>query len=204
MQGMLSVSDLSCSRGQRTLFSGLGFDLAPGQWLHVCGANGSGKTTLLRALAGLSPADSGRICWNRQPIGEQPEAFRADLLYLGHQAGVKDELTPIENLRWALALDGLSASEDALHAALARLGLRGREHLPARVLSAGQKRRTLQARLLLRPARLWVLDEPFNALDGPAVTLLCQLVEEHLARGGMTVLTSHQAIPLAGGMELAL
>ena len=201
---MLSVSDLSGSRGERTLFSGLNFDLAPGQWLQVSGANGVGKTSLLRMLVGLSAPDSGTICWKNQPIGDQSDDYRAALLYLGHLCGLKDELTPLENLQLAQALDGYPVDEGTALAALARMGLRGREHLPVRVLSAGQKRRTVQARLLLRPASLWVLDEPFSALDGAGVQLLCGLIEGHLQAGGLAVLTSHQSIPMQGGRELAL
>lgn len=199
---MLTVSGLACSRGERQLFSDVSFTLAAGEWLHVQGANGAGKTTLLRALVGLSPPAAGEIRW-RGVLAREAELPR-DLLYLGHQAAVKDDLTPLENLRFAAALDDAPLESVAALAALARLGLRGREHLPVRVLSAGQKRRVLLARLLTRRAPLWVLDEAFNALDSQAVQLLGELVGEHLADGGLAVLTSHQPLPLPGGQELRL
>jgi heme exporter protein A len=202
MRGMLTVSGLACSRGERQLFADVSFSLAAGEWLHVQGANGAGKTTLLRALVGLSPPAAGEIRW-RGALAREAELQR-DLLYLGHQAAVKDDLTPLENLRFAAALDDAPLESAAALAALARLGLRGREHLPVRVLSAGQKRRVLLARLLTRRAPLWVLDEAFNALDSQAVQLLGELVGEHLAGGGLAVLTSHQPLPLPGGKELRL
>ncbi len=199
---MLNVSGLACSRGERRLFTDVGFSLEAGEWLHVQGENGSGKTSLIRLLVGLSPADAGAILWRdeRAPSVE----FRRDLIYLGHHAAVKEELTPLENLRLAAALDGIALDERAALAALIRLGLRGREELPVRVLSAGQKRRVLLARLLTRPAVLWVLDEAFNALDVAAVQLLGDLIAEHLAGGGMAVLTSHQPLPVPGGKTLVL
>ena len=199
---MLTVSGLACSRGERRLFTDVGFSLEAGEWLHVQGENGSGKTSLIRLLVGLSPADAGAILWRdeRAPSVE----FRRDLIYLGHHAAVKEDLTPLENLRLAAALDGIAIDERAAMAALIRLGLRGREELPVRVLSAGQKRRVLLARLLTRPAVLWVLDEAFNALDVAAVQLLGDLIAEHLAGGGMAVLTSHQPLPVPGGKILVL
>lgn len=199
---MLRVADLACARGERRLFEGVGFTLDAGEWLHVQGENGAGKTTLMRALVGLAPPEAGEIRWRGE---KAPSAdFRRELLYLGHHAAVKEELTPVENLRLAAALDGMALDERTLLAALIRLGLRGREELPVRVLSAGQKRRVLLARLLTRPATLWVLDEAFNALDVKAVALLGELIAEHLARGGMAVLTSHQPLPVPGGKALTL
>lgn len=199
---MLRVSGLACSRGERRLFSDVAFALDPGEWLHVQGENGSGKTSLMRLLVGLSPADAGTILWRDAPA-PSPE-FRSDLVYLGHHAAVKEDLTPLENLRLAAALDDIELDEREALGALLRLGLRGREELPVRVLSAGQKRRVLLARLLTRPAVLWVLDEAFNALDVGAVKLLGEMIGEHLAGGGMAVLTSHQPLPVPGGRELRL
>jgi len=199
---MLNVSDLACSRGERRLFANVGFSLAPGEWLHVQGENGAGKTSLMRLLVGLSPADAGTILWRNEPTPSTE--FRRDMIYLGHHAAVKEDLTPLENLRLAAALDGIELDESASMAALIRLGLRGREELPVRVLSAGQKRRVLLARLLTRPAVLWVLDEAFNALDVSAVKLLGDLIAEHLSAGGMAVLTSHQPLPVPGGKALML
>jgi heme exporter protein A len=202
MRAMLKVSGLTCSRGERQLFADVSFSLAAGEWLHVQGENGAGKTSLLRLLVGLSPADAGEIYWRGVAASEAD--FHRDLLYLGHHAAVKDDLTPLENLCLSAALDGIPLDEKAALAALVRLGLRGREALPVRVLSAGQKRRVLLARLLTRPAALWVLDEAFNALDSGAVQLLGELIGEHLAKGGLAVLTSHQPLPLPAGKRLML
>ena len=199
---MLTVSGLACSRGERRLFSDVGFSLGRGEWLHVQGANGAGKTSLMRVLVGLSHADAGSIVWRGAPVPSTD--FRRDLLYLGHHAAVKEDLTPLENLELAAALDGIAIDETSALASLLRLGLRGREDLPVRVLSAGQKRRVLLARLLTRPATLWVLDEAFNALDVGAVKLLGELIAEHLAAGGMAVLTSHQPLPVPGGKAVVL
>jgi heme exporter protein A len=156
----------------------------------------------MRVLVGLSHADEGEILWRQLPASSSE--FRRELIYMGHQAAVKEELTPLENLRLSAALDGVDLNETDALKALIRLGLRGREDLPVRVLSQGQKRRTLLARLLIRPATLWVLDEAFNALDVPAVNLLGQLVNEHLSRGGMAILTSHQPLPVPVSQELNL
>jgi heme exporter protein A len=201
---MLSVANLSCVRGERRLFSGLAFELAAGEWLHVQGENGAGKTTLLRALVGLSHPDQGEIRWHDQPISDLAEDYRRELLYLGHYGAVKEELTPLENLSLAASLDGRSLDDREALAALHRFGLKGREELPVRFLSAGQKRRVLLARLVTRKAVLWVLDEPFTALDVKAVDMLSALIAEHVTGGGMVILTSHQAMPIAGGKAVKL
>ena len=201
---MLTATQLACSRGERRLFGDLSFSVEPGGWLHVTGENGAGKTTLLRTLVGLSPADSGEIRWDGVPVRDHRDEFHKLLIYLGHQAALKDELSPLENLQLALALEGQPIKEAEALAALDTMGLRGREDLPARYLSAGQKRRVLLARLLLRRAPLWVLDEPFNALDKAAVELLGVLLEAHLERGGMVVLTSHQPVPMSNGEVVIL
>lgn len=204
MAAMLEVSGLACSRGERQLFSDVSFSLDTGQWLHVRGDNGAGKTSLLRLLVGLTPPDAGEIRWNGLKTSSGETDFQRELIYLGHHAAVKDELNALENLQFSAAIDGLRLSDSTALSALARLGLRGREALPVRVLSAGQKRRVLLARLLTRPATVWVLDEAFNALDSGAVQLLGTLLGEHLARGGMAVLTSHQPLPLPDGRQLVL
>jgi heme exporter protein A len=201
---MLAATDLACSRGERRLFGSVNFALDPGDWLHVKGENGAGKTTLLRTLIGLSPPDTGNVRWHGTDTRACADRFRRAFVYLGHQSALKDELTPLENLRLALAVDGFDADEAHLLDVLRRIGLQGREDLPCRALSAGQKRRVLLARLLLRPADLWVLDEPFSALDAPGIDLLCTMIASHLDGGGIAVMTSHQEMPLAAGRELAL
>ena len=201
---MLSATDLSCHRGGRPLFRGVGFTLRPGRWIHVRGANGAGKTSLLRILAGLSPADEGEVQWNGVPVGRDRARYHADLLYLGHHAAVKDELTPLENLRAANQLDGHTLDDEQALRALIRFGLKGREDVPVRFLSAGQRRRALLARTMTRPAKLWILDEPLTALDVSAIEGFASLVGEHLSRGGLAVVTSHQPLPLEGGEEVVL
>jgi heme exporter protein A len=195
---MFSVSNLSCSRGGKRLFSDVSFTLQPGQWLHLEGDNGVGKTSLLRLACGLSALEEGEMMWNHQPVVQNSEAFRANLAYLGHQLALKEDLTPLENLRADAAVAGRHLTTEEALQALAQLGLRGREHLPVKVLSQGQKRRTALARLLVRAAKLWILDEPFVALDNAAQNALTQIINGHLANQGMVLLTSHQAVSLSG------
>jgi heme exporter protein A len=190
----LEAKELTCVRGERTLFSGLNLEVNAGECLHVRGENGVGKTSLLRLLSGLSKPESGKIIWGAQPISSDINAFHRELLFLGHRDALKEELTALENLQMYAALDDVALSMEAAIAALVRFGLRGREYLPVHCLSAGQKRRVLMARMLTRAARLWILDEPFNALDVRAVSELEGLITEHLSMGGLVVLTSHQAI----------
>jgi heme exporter protein A len=201
---MLSAINVSCTRGSRVLFTGRGFALGGGEWLHVRGSNGSGKTSLLRILAGLSAPDAGEVRWQGELVRAGCAQWHQDLLFLGHNAAVKDELTPLENLHAANALDGIALSEDDALRALSRFGLRGREDLPVRFLSAGQRRRLLLARTLTRPAKAWILDEPFTALDAVAVEDFAAVITDHLGRGGIAVLTSHQSVPLADGQQVLL
>ena len=197
MSVALELRDLACQRGGRALFSGLGATVRPGELLRVQGANGAGKTSLLRMLCGLLPPTQGQVLWRGQGIQRLREEFGRELVYLGHAAALKDELSALENLQCAAALGGQSSSDAEARAALAAAGLRGREHAPARTLSQGQRRRAGLARLALGPAAgLWVLDEPFNALDGTATAWLLGLIGGQLARGGVVVLTSHQPVAL--------
>jgi heme exporter protein A len=201
---MLTATGLSCVRGERRLFAGLDLAVGPGEWLHVQGENGAGKTSLLRILASLSPPAEGEIRWRGEPIGALAEDYRREMLFLGHHGAVKEELTPFENLMLAAQLDGAALDETAALKALARFGLRGREDLAVRFLSAGQKRRVLLARLAVRRATLWILDEPFTALDIKAVDMLSGLIVEHVTGGGIAILTSHQTIPLPNGRVLKI
>ncbi len=196
---MLEVIDLECIRGDRRLFTGLGFSLDAGELLHLQGHNGSGKTTLMRMICGLVAPAAGEVRWKGENIRHQREAFHRDLLYAGHKSAIKGDLTGVENLLVACRLAGVAVDEQAAWEALERMGLRGHEDLPARVLSQGQKKRVSLARLLLSRAALWVLDEPFTALDKAAVAFLEGVIREHLERGGMVVLTTHQAVPLTAG-----
>lgn len=195
---MFSVSNLSCSKGDKRLFSGVSFTLQPGQWLHLEGDNGVGKTSLLRLACGLSALENGEITWNNQAVSKDPQTFRANLAYLGHQLALKDDLSPLENLQTDAAIVGRQLTASDAKQALAQMGLRGRENLPVRVLSQGQKRRTALARLLVSSAKLWVLDEPFVALDTMAQNALSEVINAHLAKQGMVLLTSHQAVSLGG------
>lgn len=198
---MLEASNLECQRGEKRLFHGVSLRVDAGACLMVQGANGSGKTSLLRMLCGLSSPASGEIRWRGTPIKALAEEYFAELLYCGHAGAVKDELTALENAQLSATLAGTPVDAEAARAALRRFGLKGREDLPVRVLSAGQKRRVALARLVLEKRALWVLDEPLTALDKTAVTTLCELIDAHLAEGGMAVLTSHQALPLAARVE---
>ncbi len=196
---MLEVVDLECTRGDRKLFSGLGFSLVEGELLHLFGHNGSGKTTLMRTLCGLIQQSAGEVLWNGTPIRKQGEEFTREVIYIGHKNGIKDDLTGVENLCISSTLDGFPVSEEEAWDALERMGLRGHEDLPTRVLSQGQKRRVALARLLVNRAKLWVLDEPFTALDKAAVEYLQEIIRSHLDRGGMVILTTHQEVRITQG-----
>jgi len=197
---MLSVAELSCVRADHTLFSGVGFDLAPGECMHLEGGNGVGKTSLLRILAGFSPAADGQVHWQGQLLGTSACRLSQDVLYLGHQLALKEELNAIENLQAGAAIAGIPVSREAAFAALQRLGLGSRAALPVRVLSQGQKRRVALARMVVQPQQqpLWLLDEPFVALDSPAQQRVASFMEAHLERGGMVLFTSHQSVEIGG------
>jgi heme exporter protein A len=193
---VLQAKDLECLRGECLLFSRLNFEVGEGQVLQVEGANGSGKTSLLRILAGLSPPSEGVVLWRGENILHYRPAFFSEVAYMGHHLGLKAELSVVENLRFGWALNGLPHDPLRLGAALAKVGLAERGDVPVRALSAGQRQRVALARLWASPARLWILDEPFTALDVAGVALAQDLLNEHSARGGLAVLTSHQAIEI--------
>ena len=201
---MLEATHLECQRGERRLFSEVGFRLSEGEILYVQGETGCGKSSLLRMLCGLSHPMSGEIFWRGQPIAAQGENFRRELCYLGHANALKEELTPLENLMASARLADDPLGEDDALEALERVGLAGREDLACRYLSQGQKRRVALARLVNERRALWVLDEPYVALDAAAIALVAGLIGEHLRRGGLVVLTTHQAVEVAAGKVLEL
>ena len=196
---MLEIVNLACSRGDRHLFTGLNFSLDTGSLLYVQGRNGSGKTTLLRTICGLFLQDEGDIRWNGENVRTLDEEYAKEVVYLGHLNGIKSDLTGLENLRVSTVLDGDEVSEEQVWDALKRMGLAGFEDLPTMVLSQGQKRRVALARLLLNDSKLWILDEPFTALDVAAVDLLQSVIAEHVENGGMVILTTHQEVALTSG-----
>jgi heme exporter protein A len=197
-EALLSVHDLACTRGERLLFKGMNFSLASGQLLLVQGGNGQGKTSLLRLLTGLARPEDGEVRWRDESIRCNSEAYHAEMCYLGHANGVKDDLNPVENLRFADGLQGRAFDAARAVATLERLGLSRCLDLPCRVLSFGQRRRVALSALLLAGATLWILDEPLTGLDVHAVALMEGLIRDHLTAGGMVVATTHQALNLEG------
>ena len=195
---MLEILDLECVRGDHLLFSGLSFSVKAGELLHVKGANGSGKTSLLRTVCGLSRAEHGQILWDGISIRKQAELFREELTYIGHHNGVKDDLTVLENLRISMQLAEQVCSDDQLIDALVNIGLGERIDLPAKALSQGQRRRVALARLFLVKTNLWILDEPYTALDVSVIAVLQKVIAEQLQRGGMVLLTTHQDVDIKG------
>ena len=200
----LEARGLAGTRGDVRLFRDISFSVGAGEWMEVRGANGSGKTTLLRAVAGLTRLDAGEIRWNDRPVREAAEDFHAALLYAGHAPAVKDELTVEENLRALLALRNVPAEAARVDEALQRVGLAKRRHLPARRLSAGQRRRIGMARLALDPAPLWILDEPLTALDADGEALFNALLGQHVANGRTAVIATHQALAAKPARALRL
>jgi len=186
--------ELACVRGHRTLFEKLDFTLAPGYVLLVEGDNGSGKTSLLKMLAGLRAPDHGDILWNGTSIRTLGADYRSQLLWLGHANGLKEDLTAAENLRIAQALH--ARTDRKINQVLEMVRLRGYKHTRPRLFSAGMKRRLALARLLLQQAPLWILDEPQASLDITGIAMLESFVHQHLADGGMAVMTSHHSVSL--------
>ncbi len=194
---MLEVTGLECVRGERRLFAGVGFRLGGGELLLLQGHNGSGKTSVLRMLCGLSPVAAGEIRWRGELIGRLGEAYRRELCYLGHHNAIKDELSPLENLLTAARLADETLDEGEALDALDKVGLASRAELACRYLSQGQKRRVALARLCFDTRALWVLDEPYVALDPAAIERVAGLIGDHLQRGGLALLTTHQPVSVA-------
>lgn len=192
MNHQLQLHGLRCFRSQQRLFSGIDLTLSPGELLHVAGENGSGKTTLLRIIAGLHRDYSGEVRWCGTDVRQQWPGFARDLLYLGHQPALKAQLSARENLGWYAA--GAGASVEAVDSALAALGIHAKADLPCHQLSAGQQRRIVLARLMFSRQPLWLLDEPFTAIDVKGFAPVVDCLRQHLARGGMVMMTTHHGM----------
>ncbi|MDH5546348.1 MAG: cytochrome c biogenesis heme-transporting ATPase CcmA [Gammaproteobacteria bacterium] len=201
---MLETAQLQCIRGDRMLFRDLSFSVNEREMLYVRGENGSGKTSLLRILCGLMVPAEGEIRWNGENVKKLGEEYNKDLLYLGHKLGTKADMTAVENLRVSSSLAGHPISEDEAWDALAEIGLKGREDLPVKVLSQGQQRRVALSRLLVSKAKLWILDEPFTALDVKAVAQLQDILAAHLDKNGMIIITTHQDFQVSSGTQREL
>jgi heme exporter protein A len=186
------------------LFRGLDLSLRAGTFLQVTGPNGSGKTSLLRMLCGLLAPAEGQIKWQGENIRSLGEDYFTSVTYLGHRHGVKDELSAVENLRISNALNGIAVSKEYAREVLAWIGLAGRESLPARLLSEGQRRRVALARLLTSNTKLWLLDEVMTSLDKGAVALIRSLIEEHLTDGGIAIVATHQDLQVTTGSSQRL
>jgi len=192
---LLEAKDLSVSRGELVLFKERSFSVKAGELLQLQGDNGSGKTTMLRALCTLIPLDEGELWWRGEALPAARENYFSQMVFAGHADGLKSGLTPLENLQCNLSDKSVTAEECI--AVLARTGLAGKEELPCRVLSAGQRRRVVLARLLLSDAVLWILDEPLTALDASGRDLVASLIEEQVQRGGSVIYSTHQPLPIS-------
>lgn len=193
---MLTAQGLACLRGDRLLFKNVAFELSAGGLMYVLGENGSGKSSLLRLLCGLLTPEEGAVFWNDKPINQDAEIYQADLTYLGHLNGLKDDLTALENLQFGARLAGNVVGNEAALKALTAIGVARCANLPVGVLSQGQKRRVALARLWLTQSKLWILDEPFAALDTASVDVLAAQLSAHMANGGMTIITTHQDVAI--------
>jgi heme exporter protein A len=200
---LLQAEQLYCERDDRVLFSDLSFQLEAGELLQVEGANGSGKTTLLHILTGLFQDFEGCLYWREASLPGNWHSYASDMGFIGHQAGVKAGLSATENLRWLAAIQGRTLTMP-IEQALAAVGLRGYEDVPSSALSAGQKRRIALARLYLEQPTLWILDEPFTAIDQRGVKALEAQFARHCAAGGMIMVTTHQPLQYASVRKLIL
>ena len=194
---VLAAEGLHLWRGDRHVLRGVSVRVAAGEVVHVRGPNGAGKTSLLRTLAGFLWAEEGSIQWCGRPVLADPDGYARSLAYLGHENGLKADLTAGENLHY-LTRTRRAVDAAALSAMLVRVGLDGRQGTAVRALSAGQRRRVAMARVALSGAQLWLLDEPFTNLDSGAVGALSGLLEAHVDAGGMALFTAHAEVPLGG------
>lgn len=189
---MLEALALSVRRGDRSLFENLSFSVKAGELLHVVGSNGAGKTTLLRTLCGLTRPDAGAVHFGQTDIRALGEDYRAQLAYVGHANAVQGELNAYENLHAVAQIEGVSLAPPDLNLILSRFDLAPYQSTPSKFLSQGQKRRLALARLALTKKQLWVLDEPFSALDQKSIGTVTELISAHTQTGGTVILTSHQ------------
>ncbi|NIB44525.1 cytochrome c biogenesis heme-transporting ATPase CcmA [Pseudomaricurvus alkylphenolicus] len=202
-QPLIKLTDLSCERDERVLFEALNLSIDAGDLVQIEGPNGCGKTTLLRLLTTTSTDYSGNILWQGEPIDRVRLDYLNQLLYVGHLPGVKKALTPRENLGWFCGMFQ-GHQRCSVEEALEQVGLFGFEDVPCYHLSAGQLRRVALARLFLTPARVWVLDEPFTAIDKQGVANLERLMAEHASGGGCVILTTHQDMMSEGVRRINL
>ena len=204
---MLELINLDCVRGGRPLFRNLNVTVPEGTLLQVEGANGSGKTSMLRIVCGLLSPENGEVRWNGANIKSLGEEYSQTLAYLGHRNGIKEELTPLENLKISNSVAGNTLKTEDAQAALKLLGLESRQNLPVRYLSEGQRRRAALARIITGDAKLWVLDEVLAALDTAAVGVVRTVLEQHLAEGGTAIVATHHDLQMSAGsfqrLELA-
>ena len=194
MISTLSAENLTLIRGERCLFEGLDLAVTSGELLILEGRNGCGKTSLMRAIAGMLSLETGEVFWNDQPVRKQRQNFHGSLVWLAHRTGLKGDLNMLENLQFERSLRPQSTCDS--ESVYERLGIERLRKLPLRSLSAGQQRRVALARLLLADVPLWMLDEPFTNLDREGRKLVMELVEEHLAAGGLCVMAAHQDVEI--------
>jgi heme exporter protein A len=196
----LCVEKVHVWRGDRHVLKGVSLEVRAGELLHVSGPNGAGKTTLLRVITGLLRPEQGRVVWRGQSIMAAPADYQNELAYASHEPALKSDLTALENLRFMVGLRRRVTSRE-LEDALDRTGVAGCAELPARVLSAGQRRRVAMARVLAVRAALWLLDEPYTNLDAAGCALLSALLVEHTERGGLALVVAHHDLNVAAKMR---
>lgn len=190
---MLQLNRFTCIRDDEPLFLPIDAEIKAGDIVQIGGPNGAGKTTLLRTLCGLFDSSEGDIYWQGESLSQARYAFLAQLLYLGHQPGVKKSLTARENLEWFAGVSGRASELDVEHV-LAEVGLAGYAEIPCYQMSAGQHRRVGLARLYCDDSPLWILDEPFTAIDKQGVARLESKIQDHAKSGGTVILTTHQSL----------
>lgn len=190
----LQIDRVCCWRGDRRLFSNVCHTLGRGELVQLEGENGAGKTSLLRIVAGLSNPEEGDVLWQKKSIYDQKDIYNQAMLYVGHKPGLKDVLTAHENLAFYQRATAVAFKPEKIPQALEEIGLRGYEHTPVNQLSAGQQRRVALARLYLTQASIWLLDEPFTAIDKQGVSKLVKHFQAHCESGGIVLFTSHQSV----------